>query len=82
MAIKSELFRYWQEQEVRLGRRITVSEVARSANLSRDAIQRLLDNNSTRFDGPTISAICKFFDVPPGTPIPFLLYVPDDPEHQ
>lgn len=82
MAIKSELFRYWQEQEVRLGRRITVSEVARSANLSRDAIQRLLDNNSTRFDGPTLAALCRYFNVPPGTPIPFLVYVPDDSEHQ
>ena len=80
MAIKSELFRYWQEQEVRLGRRVTVSEVARSANLSRDAIQRLLDNNSTRFDGPTISAICEFFAVPPGTPIPFLIYESDESE--
>lgn len=79
MAIRSELFRYWQEQEVRLGRRVTVSEVARSADLSRDAIQRLLDNNSTRFDGPTISAICKFFNVPAGM-IPFLEYEPDDPE--
>lgn len=80
MAIKSELFKFWQEQEAKQERRITVAEVARATNLSRDAIQRLLDNNSSRFDGPTISALCRFFGVVSGEPIPFLTYVSDTPE--
>jgi DNA-binding Xre family transcriptional regulator len=77
MPIRSVLFAFWQQKEIELGRRVTVSEVARAANIHRDAIQRLLDNESTRFDGPTLAAICRFFGVPPG-PIPFLEFVPDE----
>lgn len=76
MTIKSTLFQFWQQHEAQTGRRLTVSEVARAAHVSRDAIQRLLDNDSTRFDGPTIDALCRYFDVAPGT-IPFLVYEAD-----
>lgn len=74
--IHSKLFQFWQQKELEFERRITVSEVTRSTGVSRDAIQRLLDNESTRFDGPTMTAICRFFDVPAG-PVPFLVYEPD-----
>lgn len=74
MAIKSTLFEFWKKAELERGERLTVSEVARSAGVSRSAIQRLLDGETSRFDGPTIDAICRFFDVPPGK-IPFLVYV-------
>lgn len=77
MAMRSELFRFWQEKQLELGRRVTVSEVARQTGVSRNAIQRLLDGDSSRFDGPTISAICAFFEVPAGR-IPFLVYEPDE----
>ncbi len=73
MAIKSMLFEFWKRAELERGERITVSGVAREAGISRSAIQRLLDGETSRFDGPTIDALCKFFDVPAG-PIPFLAY--------
>lgn len=82
MTIQSTLFEYWRAKEVEQGRRITVSEVARASSIHRDAIQRLLDNNSSRYDGPTLNALCRYFNVPAGTPIPFLVYAPDDPEQQ
>lgn len=77
MTIRSELFRFWQEKELELGRRVTVSEVARQTGVSRNTIQRLLDGDSSRFDGQTLSAICTYFHVPAGR-IPFLVYEPDD----
>lgn len=79
MAIKSTLFEFWRKVEVGRGERLTVSEVARAAGVSRSAIQRLLDGETSRFDGPTIDAICAYFGVPDG-PIPFLAYEVDKPE--
>lgn len=74
MHIASTLFEFWRQKEVEQNRRITVSEVARDCGIHRDAIQRLLDNESTRFDGPTLAALCRYFGVASGAPIPFLIY--------
>lgn len=74
--MRSTLFEFWQQSEIRAGRRLSVSEVSRTTGVSRSAIQRLLDGETLRFDGPTINALCKFFDVPAG-PIPFLVYDPE-----
>lgn len=76
MKIKSELFRFWQQQELEAGRRISVSEVARQTGVSRNAIQGLLDGETNRFDGPTVAAICAYFNVPAG-PVPFLTFEPE-----
>jgi len=76
MALRSTLFEFWKQKEVEQGRRISVSEVSRACGIHREAIQRLLDNDSTRYDGPTIDALCKYFSVPDG-PIPFLVYKSD-----
>lgn len=73
MAIRSTLFEFWRKTEVERGERLTVSEVARAAGVSRSAIQRLLDGETSRFDGPVVDALCEFFAVPDG-PIPFLVY--------
>lgn len=81
MTFKSTLFEFWNRKEIELGRRLSVLGVASEAGISRAAIQRLLDGDIQRVDVDTINALCKFFDVPPG-PVPFLVYVPDDPEHQ
>ncbi len=75
--MKNILFEFWKEKEIEWGRTITVSEVAATIEASRDTITRLRDGKTTRYDGPVISRVCKFFDVPPG-PIPFLIYEPDN----
>ncbi len=80
MSIKSNLFQFWQQKELELNRRVTVSEVARATHVSRESIQRLLDNESTRFDAPVIDALCRYFDVPAG-PVPFLFYEPETGEN-
>lgn len=79
MAIRSTLFEFWKKAELEKGERLTVSEVARAAGVSRSAIQRLLDGETSRFDGPTIDALCKYFGLPDGQ-IPFLAYEVDKQE--
>ena len=74
--IQSKLFQFWQQKEMEFGRRITVIEVSRATKISRETIQRLLDNDSTRFDGATMAGLCEFFSVPAG-PIPFLVFEHD-----
>lgn len=77
--IKCTLFEAWKKAELERGRRITVIEVVNATGLSRNTVQGLLDGETTRFDAPVLAALCKYFSVPAG-PIPFLEYVPDDPE--
>lgn len=77
--MRSTLFEFWQQQEIRAGRRLSVSEVSRATGVSRSAIHRLLDGEALRFDAPVINALCRYFDVPAG-PVPFLVYMPDAEE--
>ena len=71
------LQQYVLERQAKIGRPISVSEIAAGSGLSRDTVNRLLKHNVTRADERTIFALCKFFDVPKGKPIPFLIYDPD-----
>ena len=73
MAVKSTLFQFWKQKELELGRTISITEVSNATGLHRDTIRRLLDDETTRFDKPVISGLCKFFEVPPGL-VPFLVY--------
>lgn len=76
--IKIALFEYWKKTELEQGRRITVAEVVRETGLQRNTIQGLLDGETSRFDAPVLDALCAYFGVPSGTPIPFLVYVSDN----
>lgn len=73
MPVRSTLFEFWKEQELKQGRTITVTDVSKATGLHRDTINRLLENKTSRFDEPVVDALCRFFDVPSGH-IPFLMY--------
>lgn len=74
MAIRSRLFDYWRELELRERRRITVAEVSRASGVHRDAIQKLLDDKTERFDKDVLDALCRYFGIAHGEAIPFLVY--------
>ena len=76
MAIKSTLFEYWNQKEIELGHKITVSDVVRATGLQRNTIDSWLKNKTTRYHQPVIDALCKYFNAPPGS-IPFLKYEHD-----
>ena len=71
--IKSDLFALWSNKERQEGRRITIGEVSSATGLNRDTISGLLHNKTTRFDSDVIAALCDFFGVGDGEPVPFLV---------
>lgn len=73
VTVKSEIFKVWSDKEKMLGRRITIGEVAEATDVSRDAISGLLNGTTTRYDADVIGKVCKYFDVPEGDPVPFLV---------
>jgi putative transcriptional regulator len=81
MTIKTDtLFRLWTDKERRENRRITLSEVSKETGLAPDTIRKIRENQTSRFDAPVLAALCKYFDVEPGEPVPFLVYAPEDEE--
>ena len=76
--IKNTLFEFWLEQEKVAGKRIQVSEVARATGLHHNTIQKMLQRETNRFDASVIAALCKFFGVPSGSPVPFLIFESDE----
>lgn len=64
---------FWRKQEVAIGRIIPVSEVARETGLSWDTVKALKEGKISRVDFKTISKICRFFEIPEGVPVPFLI---------
>lgn len=71
---------YLLNKQAEWGRPITVKEIAGTTGLSRDTITRLVKQRTTRVDEGTVNALCKFFGVERGEPIPFLIYDPDEAE--
>lgn len=67
---------FYLAKQAEWGRRITIKEIAEGAELSRDTITRLIKNRTNRIDEDTILKLCKFFNVPKGQPIPFLINDP------
>jgi len=54
------------EKRMRDHRNISLSEVAKETGISRQAISKWESNNVSRFNGSTIGAICRYFQVGPG----------------
>lgn len=61
--IKSRAFELRMERQKRLGRTVPVLEVARETGLARSAITRLEENETERFDGNVLAALCAYYGV-------------------
>jgi DNA-binding Xre family transcriptional regulator len=80
--IRTPLLDLWTDKEKREGRRLTLREVSRATQVTPEAISRLLKGESTRFDAHILVALCKYFGVPDGSPVPFLRVDYRDTEEQ
>ena len=78
--VKIALFEFWKNAELERGQRITVAEVVRATGLQRNTVQGLLDGETGRLDVHVLDALCRYFGVPSGAPIPFLIYEANTPE--
>lgn len=72
--VKSELLKLWRQREVERGQIITVAEVSKATGLSRETVTNLKNGVTTRYDASVVGAICKFFGLQPGQPVPFLVF--------
>lgn len=67
----NNLSTYWQEKEREWGRKITVNEVAKETKLDWETVNNLKKGVTTRYDAHVIGRVCKFFEIPEGSFIPF-----------
>ncbi len=71
-----KLKQYVLDKQAEWGREISIKEMSENSGISRDTISRMLNGSPTRVDENTVFALCDFFSVQPGDPIPFLIYDP------
>ncbi len=62
--IISKAFEARLSYQARVGRKVSISEVARGTGLDRKAITRLEENNTERFDGDVLAKLCTYYGVP------------------
>lgn len=72
--VYNRLIETWNLKENRENRRITIREVADQTGVSRDVIGRMLNGKTGRYDDKVLAALCDFFDVRDGDPVPFLVF--------
>ncbi len=51
------------EHQAKLGRLVTIQEVADATGLDRKAIARLEENKTERYDGAILARLCAFYGV-------------------
>lgn len=61
-----------------LGREITWKEVSESIGVPRSTLIRYYKRRSERVDLIVLAKLCKFFEIPSGSPVPFLIYEGDN----
>lgn len=69
-----QLRQFLLDKQAEVGRVIRPGELAKETGISRDTIYRLLNRRVSRIDEQTIFALCRYFGIEPGKPIPFLIY--------
>lgn len=69
-----QLKQFMLNKQAELGRTIGPSELARETGINRQTIYCLLNRHVKRVDEKTIFALCKYFGIADGEPIPFLIY--------
>ena len=73
--VRNELGALWRKKELEWGRIVTVQEVAKATGLNWETVDNLKAGRTTRFDAKVVAEICKFFGIPEGEPVPFLVYI-------
>lgn len=61
--IKSKAFQLRKQMELKEGRHVPLSEVAKLAGVDRMALTRLEDGKTERFDGDVLARLCVFYGV-------------------
>lgn len=60
--IKNNFWRLLQEKELKLGRRISFSEIERETGITRKTLYAWRDNRISRVNTNTVEALCKFLE--------------------
>ena len=68
---------YVIQKQAEWGRKILIKDIVEGTGLSRDTVSRLWNGKTRNANEETLFALCAFFDIPKGEPIPFILYDPD-----
>ncbi len=76
MNISMNLEQYIREKAVEWKRRITWAEIVEATGISESTLIRFSQSKSQRVDLGVLYKLCEFFDVPAGSPVPFLVYKP------
>jgi transcriptional regulator with XRE-family HTH domain len=71
--VKANLLPLWHKKEEELGRRLTIKEVAAATGADPKSIASLRNGDTTRFDSSVLGPLCKYFGVPEGVAVPFLI---------
>lgn len=70
--VRSELLELWHKKELELRRELTIKEVAEATGLNWETVASLKKGTTTRFDSDILGALCAYFGVDEGQPVPFL----------
>lgn len=77
MMIKCQLIGLLSRRQIQEQRKITYREVARATGLQASTVTRMANNQVTRFDADTLSALCAYFECELGE---LLVYEKDEQE--
>lgn len=73
-----QLRQFVLDKQAESGHTIRPGELAKATGINRQTLYCLLNRHVRRVDERTIFALCKYFGVKEGEPIPFLIYEADD----
>lgn len=68
---------YVLQKQAEWGREILIKDIASATGLSRDTVSRMWNGKVRNASEDTLFALCQFFGVPKGEPIPFVRYDPE-----
>lgn len=68
---------YVIQKQAEWGREIKIKDIVENTGISRDTVSRMWNGKMVNVKQNTLFALCEYFQVPKGDPIPFLVYDPD-----
>lgn len=61
-SVRFNLFSLIRQLEIQRGEKVTVAEIAQKAQLHRNTVQRISDNNTERVDLATLGKLLAYFE--------------------